>query len=98
MRSRWARALNRRRTIAASLTHFATVPLFLQNTAAIATIPRHAAAILARAMQLEICDAPVLMGRFDVFAVGRQDTVGDEGRAWLKEQVAACAGAVLCPP
>lgn len=92
------RPLSRRRTIAASLTHFATAPLFLRNTAAVATIPRHAAASLARATRLQTCEAPVTMEQFEVFAIGRRDAASDMGLAWLNEQVAACAETVLRTP
>ena len=41
------RRIGRRRTLLASLTHFATVGAFLDDTEAIATLPAHAAAALA---------------------------------------------------
>ena len=92
------RPLRRRRTVAASLTHFASVPLFLKATAAIATIPSHAATALARAAGLKACAVPIHMGVFDVHLVARRDAAGDQGLAWLGEQVARCAADVLRPP
>jgi len=89
------RAFGRYRTITASLTHFASAPLFLKEAAAIATLPSHAARILARASNLQTNSVPVDLGTFDAYVVARRDSVGDHGLAWLSEQIALCAEEAL---
>lgn len=89
------RTLRRHRTVMASLTHFASAPLFLRETAAVATMPSHAALALARMAGLQTCPPPIAMGTFDVHLVGRRDTADDRGLAWLCGQIARCAASVM---
>ena len=89
------RRIGRRRTLLASLTHFAAVAAFLEDTEAIATLPSHAAAALARSAGLRTCAAPLELGRYDVHLAQRRDTLTDPGLAWLGEQLRASAAAVL---
>ncbi len=89
------RRIGRRRTLLASLTHFAAVSAFLADTEAIATLPSHAAAALARSAGLQSCAAPIELGRYDVHLALRRDAAADPGLAWLSAQVRASAAAVL---
>ncbi len=89
------RRIGRRRTLLASLTHFATVGAFLDDTAAIATLPSHAASALARGSALRSCAVPLELGRYDVHLALRRDAVADPGLIWLGEQLSASAAAVL---
>lgn len=87
--------MRRRRVISASLTHFASVPPFLKDRCAVATMPSHAASALAELTGLQTCPPPVDMGTYDVHLVSRRDTAGDQGLAWLGAQIAQCAQSVL---
>ncbi len=89
------RRIGRRRTLMTSLTHFASVASFLKGNAAIATLPAHAAAALARSSGLQTCDAPVDLGTYAVHVVTRRDAASDQGIAWMTEQVRLCAHSIF---
>ena len=89
------RRLGQRRTVMTSLTHFASVAQFLTGTAAIATLPSHAAAALARGSRLRTCEVPVDLGTYEVNVVTRRDAANDQGIAWLTQQLRLCADSVL---
>lgn len=73
--------LTRRRM--ASTAHFAMLPLLLARTAAIATVPRHAAQAFAEQTRLEICDPPVNMPRFSVDVIWHESDVSEPRVAWM---------------
>ena len=89
------RRLGQRRTVLTSLTHFASVAQFLRGTGAIATLPAHAAAALARGSGLRTCDVPVELGSYEVHVLTRRDAANDQGLAWLTEQLRICSRPVL---
>lgn len=80
------KAIGKRRTVCTGLTHFSVLPTFLCSLKAIATLPSHAAAALARVSSLQTCPVPVDLGRYPVTLASRHDSAGDPGLAWLKAQ------------
>lgn len=75
------------RRVQTALTHFSALPAFLAGRRAIATLPAHAAAQMARYSSLEIAPVPVDLGRYTISAVWRPNLDGDEASAWLRAAV-----------
>ena len=77
--------LNRRRHVHTSLTHFSSLPHFLNEIRSISTIPEHAARILCANSNLSLCPPPIDMGRYGVNIVRRKMEQADPGLNWLIE-------------
>lgn len=80
-----AKGLTRR--VQTALTHFSALPAFLIERRAVATLPAHAAAQIARYAPLEIAQTPVDLGRYAVSMVWRPNLDGDDANAWLRAAV-----------
>jgi len=78
------RPLARSRKIQTGLTHFAAVPAFLRGIAAVSTIPTHAALALARISGLQVCAAPLDLGRYPVSLVWRREIQDDAAASWMR--------------
>lgn len=59
-------AIGRQRRVVASTTHFSAIPHLLRGSAAVATLPRHAAAAIAAQTGLEMWPCPMEMPRYAV--------------------------------
>jgi DNA-binding transcriptional LysR family regulator len=60
------------RKVRAASTHFAALPHLLEGTACVATLPRHAAAALARRCGLRYAECPLDLPRYSVEMAWRQ--------------------------
>ncbi|WP_206951704.1 LysR family transcriptional regulator [Trinickia acidisoli] len=81
------RALERERHVYAALTHFSAVPAFLTKTRAVATLPSHAAAALARMSRLSACAAPLDLGIYPVQLLWRRDSNGEGAIGWMRDRI-----------
>lgn len=55
-----------KRRVVASTTHFAALPYLLKGTAAIATVPDHAAQAIARLCGLQVLPCPIALRRYPI--------------------------------
>ncbi|MBL3804285.1 LysR substrate-binding domain-containing protein [Streptomyces sp. BRB081] len=91
-----AENLTRRRVV--STAHFATAPLLPAGTASVATLPRHAAEVLAGRFGLQVCARPVPLPRFTVSALWHQGSAADPRVRWLVETRCGPARTLMPPP
>ncbi|MFD6863654.1 LysR substrate-binding domain-containing protein [Streptomyces diastaticus] len=91
-----AENLTRRRVV--STAHFATAPLLPADTASVATLPRHAAEVLAGRFGLQVCARPVPLPRFTVSALWHQGSAADPRVRWLVETRCGPARTLMPPP
>jgi LysR family transcriptional activator of mexEF-oprN operon len=82
-----ARGLQRQ--VIASTTHFAGAALQLASVAAVATLPTHAAAVYARALDLTLCEPPLPMPSYTVSCLSHTSTADDPALVWLRALVAS---------
>ncbi len=82
--------LNRTRHVHTSLTHFSSLPHFLNEIRSISTIPEHAAKVLCRHSELQQCPPPFDMGRYSVRILRRQTQQADPGLNWLINALKLC--------
>lgn len=80
------------RTVCASTTHFAALPYLLRGTAAIATIPGHAAAAVARLAGLAMLPCPLELPRYPIELGWRTVAQPDPAVLRVREAIAACFG------
>lgn len=80
------------RTVCVSTTHFAALPYLLRGTAAIATIPGHAAAAVARLAGLAMLPCPLELPRYPVELGWRTVAQPDPAVLRVREAIAACFG------
>lgn len=85
-----ARGLSR--TVLTSITHFAGVISLLKATAALATIPAHAARVFAATSGLALSPVPVEMPEFTVSLAWHATRTGDRALTWLRRRVREAAG------
>jgi len=78
------RAIGKARHVQTALTHFSAVPAFLASVKAVTTLPLHAARVLARVSQLEMCAPPVRFDDYDVAMLYRRASAHDPGLEWFK--------------
>ena len=78
------RAIGKARHVQTALTHFSAVPAFLASVKAVTTLPLHAARVLARVSQLEMCAPPVRFDDYDVSMLYRRTSAHDPGLEWFK--------------
>ncbi|MCG8708186.1 LysR family transcriptional regulator [Brenneria sp. 4F2] len=79
-----------KRNIAASTTHFAALPYLLQGTPAIATIPAHAARVIARHGGLRMLPCPVALSRYPIEVGWRTTGSFDKIEIKVKGAIEAC--------
>lgn len=94
-----ARGLDRR--VTASTTHFAGAALHLAAVPALATVPRHAAAVYADALGLAVSEPPLPMPRYTVGALWHTARTDDPAHGWLRalvEETARHPGPDDLPP
>ncbi|WPR53375.1 LysR substrate-binding domain-containing protein [Streptomyces sp. S399] len=91
-----AENLTRRRVVPTA--HFATAPLLPAGTASVATLPRHAAEVLAGRFGLQVCARPVPLPRFTVSALWHQGSAADPRVRWLVETRCGPARTLMPPP
>ncbi|KVQ13919.1 LysR substrate-binding domain-containing protein [Burkholderia ubonensis] len=90
-------ALRHKRRVAASTTHFAALPYLLLGTAAIATIPAHAARAIARTTPLRCVACPVELPGYPVEIGWRTSTQRDPAIVRVRDTVAACIERIVRP-
>ncbi|KVP00319.1 LysR family transcriptional regulator [Burkholderia ubonensis] len=90
-------ALGHKRRVAASTTHFAALPYLLLGTAAIATIPAHAARAIARTTPLRCVACPVELPGYPVEIGWRTSTQRDPAIVRVRDTVAACIERIVRP-
>ncbi|KVP98564.1 LysR family transcriptional regulator [Burkholderia ubonensis] len=90
-------ALGHKRRVAASTTHFAALPYLLLDTAAIATIPAHAARAIARTTPLRCVACPVELPGYPVEIGWRTSTQRDPAIVRVRDTVAACIERIVRP-
>ncbi|WP_020407467.1 LysR family transcriptional regulator [Hahella ganghwensis] len=84
------KALERSRHVHTSLTHFSSLPHFLNEIPSISTIPDHAARVLCKNSDLEQCPVPFDMGRYSVRVLRRKTQRADPGLNWLIRLLCSC--------
>ncbi|WP_375738738.1 LysR family transcriptional regulator [Pseudomonas boanensis] len=82
--------LGRTRKISASTTHFAALSYLLQGTAAIATIPSHAAEAISRATGLAMLPCPLTLPGYPIELGWRTVAQVDPAVLRVREAIAAC--------
>jgi len=70
-------AIQRQRRVVASTTHFAALPHLLSGSDAIATMPKHAATVIAAQTGLRVLACPIAMPRYAVELGWRTDALRD---------------------
>lgn len=83
-------ALALTRTVCVSTTHFAALPYLLQGTAAIATIPGHAAEAVSRLTGLAMLPCPLALPRYPVELGWRTVAQMDPAVLRVREAIEAC--------
>jgi LysR family transcriptional activator of mexEF-oprN operon len=86
-------ALGRRRTVIASTTHFASLPHLLEGTEAVATIPRHAAAEIARLTGLALLSCPVELAPYPIALGWRSNSMRDTAVVRVHTAILECFAA-----
>jgi len=81
-------ATGHKRRVIASTTHFAALPYLLKGTAAVATLPAHAAHAIAPMSGLQVLPCPVEMPRFAIELGWRTDALRDSAVAHVRAVVA----------
>ncbi|MBT8768874.1 LysR family transcriptional regulator [Metapseudomonas boanensis] len=82
--------LGRTRRISASTTHFAALSYLLQGTAAIATIPSHAAEAVSRATGLAMLPCPLTLPGYPIELGWRTVAQVDTAVLRVREAIAGC--------
>ncbi|OZG74199.1 hypothetical protein BTA51_04055 [Hahella sp. CCB-MM4] len=82
--------LNRTRHVHTSLTHFSSLPYFLNEISSLSTIPEHAARVLCQHSELQQCPTPFDMGRYNVKILRRRTQQADPGLSWLINALILC--------
>jgi DNA-binding transcriptional LysR family regulator len=77
------------RRVCASTTHFAALPFLLKGSQAVATIPAHAAAIIAALSGLALLPCPLALPRYPVELGWRTSTQIDPVLVKVREAIAA---------
>ncbi len=90
-------ALGHKRRVVASTTHFAALPYLLAGSAAVATIPAHAARAIAQSTSLRALACPVELPRYPVEIGWRTSTQRDPAIVRVRDTIAACVATVVAP-
>jgi len=85
------------RRVQTALTHFAALPPFLIGRRAVATLPAHAATLLALHVPLVVSRAPLDLGRFVVSVAWRRDHHDDEAHIWMRSIIRRALQSELQP-
>lgn len=80
-------AVGHSRTVVASTTHFAGAAIQLTRLPAICTMPSHAATRFAAALDLQLCEPPITMPRYDINLVWHSAAATDPAHEWLRDIV-----------
>lgn len=83
-------ALALTRTVCVSTTHFAALPYLLLGTAAIATIPGHAAEVVSRLTGLAMLPCPLTLPRYPIELGWRTVAQMDPAVLRVREAIEAC--------
>lgn len=70
-------ALKMQRTIKASVTHFSAIPFFIRNSNMIATLPQHAAEVLASSVDLRLMPCPVKLPDYEIRIAWKKESMRD---------------------
>lgn len=77
--------LQRKRQIEASTTHFSAIPFLLAGSAAVVTLPRHAARCLAAVSGLALHDCPLILPAYSGGLAYRAESLRDPAIAGVAE-------------
>ena len=88
-------ALGRSRRVRASTTHFAALPYLLKGSAAIATLPAHAARRVAEVTGLATLPCPLSLPRYPIEMGWRTHAQVDPAHLRVREAIIACVGEAL---
>ena len=86
-------AMGRQRRVVASTSHFSAIPHLLRGSAAVATVPRHAAAAIAAQTGLQMWLCPIEMPRYAVELGWRTDALRDAAVMEVRRMLAQVLGA-----
>lgn len=86
------KAIGRSRGIHTALTHFSSVPAYLNTMRVIATVPSHAARVLVGNSGLSISAVPLDLGTYAVSVLCRRDIAEDPAIRWLVGIIRAAFG------
>jgi DNA-binding transcriptional LysR family regulator len=82
--------LGRARNVRASTTHFAALPYLLKGTAAVATLPAHAARVIAEVTGLALLPCPLALPRYPIELGWRTTAQVDPAVLRVREAIGAC--------
>ncbi len=88
-------ALGRSRRVRASTTHFAALPYLLKGSAAVATVPAHAAWRIAEVSGLAPVACPLNLPRYPIEMGWRTHAQIDPALLRVREAISACVGEAL---
>ena len=77
------KAIGLSRTIHTALTHFSSLPAYLNTMRVIASLPSHAARVLVEGSSLSISAMPLDMGTYAVSVICRRDVAEDPAIRWM---------------
>ena len=75
------------RQIAVEVPHFLTMPLLVQKTNLICTLPKRMATLYADHFRLRVMSPPLRIPRFPIFLIWHQSQKEDAGHRWLRNSL-----------
>jgi DNA-binding transcriptional LysR family regulator len=77
------KAIGKTRVIHTALTHFSSLPAYLASMRVVASLPSHAARVLAKNSGLSLSPVPLDLGTYTVSVICRRDVAEDPAVRWL---------------
>lgn len=87
-------ALGLVRRVSASTSHFAAVPYLLRGSAAVATLPAHAAEAIAAISGLRVLPCPLALRRYPIELGWRTAAMADPALVKVRQAIESCFAAV----
>lgn len=72
------------RNIAIQVPHFLSMPLIVQNTDFICTLPKRMANVYAESFRVRVLKTPIAFEPFPVFGIWHESMANDAGHQWLR--------------
>jgi len=85
-------ALGQGRRVSASTTHFAALPCLMRGTAAVATVPTHAARALAATSDLRLLECPLVLPAYPIEMGWRTSAQIEPAVQRVHQAIVACVG------
>lgn len=73
------------RNIAMQVPHFLSMPLIVQNTDFICTLPKRMAQAYAESFRVRVLKTPIAFEPFPVFGIWHESMANDAGHQWLRD-------------